>query len=132
VCSRPSSITPASCWSVLSATTTSPMCRSGSSPPATPENTIRRQRNRSASTVATSAVFTLPIPGTDQHDLVPVEPALVEPGVRHLRTRGVGEGLPQVRQLLRDGADQADGHGRRLPLAPAGLTSLADGPPAPA
>ena len=38
------------------------MRKAGSSPPATPENTISRQAKRSASSVATRAVLTLPIP----------------------------------------------------------------------
>ena len=51
-------------------------------------------------------------PGADQHHLVAVEPAQVEAGMRHTDRLGVLQRVAQMGQLLGDGADQADGHGR--------------------
>ena len=97
-----------------SATTTSPIDSAGSRPPATPEKTIVRQPNRSASSVVTIAALTFPIPEpastTSWPSSMPVTNRVCATASVWVSARALSQGG----EFLRDGADQSDGHSIRV------------------
>ena len=101
----------------------SPIASRGSSPPATPKNdcaaaeSVGQQRGDDRG-------VDLAHPGAGQHHVMSVDGARVEDGVRSILTVGAREGIAQVCEFLRDGADQSDGHAINLEVM-LGLEELA-------